>query len=68
MLGHICKSNEYHPGHQLTAEKIDQMIGELRRYAPEMPGIGFYGWGVRRWPWTVTAWPTNILSPRPPMF
>ena len=45
MLGHICKSNEYHPGHQLTAEKIDQMIGELRRYAPEMPGIGFYGLG-----------------------
>jgi len=45
MLGHICKPDEYHPGHQLTAKQIDQMIGELRSYAPEMPGIGFYGLG-----------------------
>ena len=43
MLGHICRPENYHPGHALTPEKIDALIGELRRYAPEMPGIGFYG-------------------------
>ena len=45
MLGHICKADEYHRGHELTSEKLDGMITELRKYAPEMPGIGFYGAG-----------------------
>lgn len=45
MLGHICKSEDYHRGHELTPEKVDGMIAELRKYAPEMPGIGFYGAG-----------------------
>ena len=43
MLGHICRPENYHPGHALTPENLDTLIGELRRYAPEMPGIGFYG-------------------------
>ena len=43
MLGHICRPEDYHPGHALTPENLDTLIGELRRYAPEMPGIGFYG-------------------------
>ena len=45
MLGHICKPGEYHPGHELTPKVVDGLIKELRRYAPEMPGIGFYGLG-----------------------
>ena len=45
MLGHICKADEYHRGHELTPEKLNGMITELRKYAPEMPGIGFYGAG-----------------------
>ena len=45
MLGHICQHEDYHPGHELTPESLDQLMGELRRYAPEMPGIGFYGAG-----------------------
>jgi hypothetical protein len=45
MLGHICNADAYHRGHELTPEKVDGMITELRRYAPEMPGIGFYGAG-----------------------
>ncbi len=45
MLGHICGLDEYHKGRELTAELLDRRIGELRQYAPEMPGIGFYGAG-----------------------
>lgn len=45
MLGHICKPDQYHVGHELTPDKIDGLIAELRKYAPEMPGIGFYGAG-----------------------
>ncbi len=41
-LGQIHKPEEYHPGHVLTAEIIEQQIAELRKYAPEMPGIAFY--------------------------
>ncbi len=46
MLGHICGLDEYHKGRELTAELLDRRIGELRQYAPEMPGIGFYGVGA----------------------
>lgn len=42
MLGHIAKFEDYHKGHELTAEIVDRQIKELRAYAPEMPGIGFY--------------------------
>jgi len=42
MLGHICKPQDYHPGHELTPEVLDEQIRQLRAYAPEMPGIGFY--------------------------
>ena len=48
MLGHICQANEYHPNDVLTTDEIDRMIGELRAYAPEMPGIGFYGLGGKQ--------------------
>ena len=46
MLGHICKPDQYHKGYELTPKRVDQMIAELRKYAPEMPGIGFYGVGA----------------------
>jgi hypothetical protein len=42
MLGHIAESGQYHAGHELTAEVLDAQIRELRDYAPQMPGIGFY--------------------------
>ena len=42
MIGHICDEGNYHEGHELTPELLDQQIKELRSYAPEMPGIGFY--------------------------
>lgn len=42
-LGHIRKPEEYHPEHLLTTDIIDSQIAELRRWAPEMPGIAFYG-------------------------
>jgi hypothetical protein len=41
-LGHILKPEDYHEGHVLTAEMIEKQIAELRRYAPEMPGVAFY--------------------------
>ncbi len=42
MLGMIAPPEGYHEGHVLTTEMIDSQIAELRAYAPEMPGIGFY--------------------------
>jgi len=42
MLGLIAPADKYHPGHELTGDLIEQQIRELRAYAPEMPGIGFY--------------------------
>ncbi len=42
MLGFIAPSDQYHPGHELTPAIVEEMIRELRAYAPEMPGIGFY--------------------------
>ena len=42
MLGHIARFADYHKGHELTVDKLDAQIGELREYAPQMPGIGFY--------------------------
>jgi len=42
MLGHIAPFEEYHPGHELTPDVVDEMVRDLRAYAPEMPGIGFY--------------------------
>ena len=45
-LGHIRKAGvgpeNYHEGHVLTADMVEQQVAELRRYAPEMPGIAFY--------------------------
>ena len=42
MLGHVARFEDYHPGHELTAAVIEEQMRELRAYAPEMPGIGFY--------------------------
>lgn len=42
MLGHIAPADKYHPGHELTAALLEEQIRELREYAPEMPGVGFY--------------------------
>lgn len=41
-LGHVNKPEDYHEGYVLTAELLDRQIAELRRYAPEMPGVAFY--------------------------
>jgi hypothetical protein len=44
-LGMILAPQDYHEGDRLTPEMIDQQITELRAYAPEMPGVAFYGNG-----------------------
>ena len=44
-LGHILKPEQYHEGHVLTVEIIEEQIAEIRKYAPEMPGIAFYSNG-----------------------
>lgn len=47
MLGHIAPADKYHPGHELTPALLDDQIRQLREYAPEMPGVGFYYEGGR---------------------
>jgi len=44
-LGMILSKENYHPGEPLTASELERQIVELRRYAPEMPGIAFYANG-----------------------
>ncbi len=42
MLGMIEKRETYPSNHVLTPEVIEKQVETVRRYAPEMPGIGFY--------------------------
>jgi hypothetical protein len=44
-LGMILARDDYHPGSRLTREELERQIVELRKYAPEMPGIAFYANG-----------------------
>ncbi len=44
-LGMILAKENYHPGEPLTASELERQIVELRKYAPEMPGIAFYANG-----------------------
>ncbi len=42
-LGMILQRDDYNEAHGvLTAEIVEEQIAELRRYAPEMPGVAFY--------------------------
>ena len=42
-LGEIRSTDEYVPGHALTAAELEVQIRHYRETAPEMPGVAFYG-------------------------
>jgi hypothetical protein len=44
-LGMILAADDYHPGDRLTSSELERQIVELRKIAPEMPGIAFYANG-----------------------
>jgi len=47
-LGHFVPFDQYHPGHALTVEELESQIRHYRKFAPEMPGLAFFGGDANR--------------------